>query len=1572
MKKFTPLLIVSLILGFFYLRLYLNYEDRFNVLQQRYDADVPTAINLAKGCDSAKLVTVLKGQGYVSNTKDAKFIASQLIEKLNSGNELSALYDLNKRAWMVNASRIDSFCKKGLIDTLSNSGIKNRLEISKGILGQQDSVFRHKGEYESSVVDDNSMNGEILVTVLTKEEEKPVEGVVVRLSVQNIDSIGDVYTSYSVPRHYLRTDANGQVRFRGLSPDSSYSVLPIREYYEYGSSKGTIGGSLAQCTDNGVLKIEFAEQEHAITLFDAGTINAMKEDASVTVRSPQQFSNKLMKYMIMFFGAWWLVFLTSLSRRKRLDSWMYAAMMSLTGVCLLTMFSINNPLSDKLLGEDMAWGVFVGVIVLGLLLRVDFVKLYQGRIRTGFDLPIEIAKWLFKPYRRKVKYLTEVLADKKKGGLAKLLALLVIIPSLLLLVFDLIQMPKLSDKVEKVLDKAPKGSGYLFAALFLTLLLFTPLGAEVGGMKVNLNLGILFQPSEIAKYLIVFFMASFFCINANKLIKYSADGNWNLMASKAKMMGFVFAGLGVLLVIYLGLGDMGPALVLTFTFILMYSIIKSKVELGGASEKQQIVRILTCDVAMLVYGVASFALFLYFGSGYLKLSAFLWLAIWLIIGGVKKQIFESAIFFNLVIFAFVAGPEILGEMGVETVKERLESRTEMCTNTWGTLPGDGSEEGDAGENTQVVEGLWALASGGLTGQGFGMGAPHVVPAFHTDMVLESIGEQMGFVGIVVVIFLLAFLLRRAIVVGYNSSHPFAFYLCIGVAIVTAVQFIIISLGSTGVIPLTGVTVPFLSYGKVSMILNIAAFGIVMSISRNNSTIECDDEEMRKLQQKEMNRYAYPVSLVSLSYCVLSLFIGGVFFYYQCIARDEVIVKPVYVNNISGIPVIEYNPRIDMVTKKMASGDIFDRNGVLIATSNRERLESLIADSVYRGIDVDISRIQRRYYPFGDHLFFMLGDINRGYLMSARGYMTEDRYMSRLRGYDNAMYERDSEGNVKLDENGDSIKVYIPELKSDEHRPDKFHAAKYVNKRNRVAMRDYRVLTEALKSGLYSKSNEEVKKFTVDKNMVPDSLYLTIDARLQTELQKRMVEYIPMLYTHKRVEGKLVERPEKSPKYGPKGKDKTLKWKNKARASIVIIDANKGDLLASANYPMLNMERLIEESNRQNYYKDSYTDSTWRAYIDMDLGLLNPTAPGSTAKVITSIAALKDENISAEELNRQKYHVYPEEKIGIEPPGTFSWRSALRRSSNSYFVNLVNDKGLYDELASVYATLGVYVSAERHKLKPTYTFDYVDADEEWTKKLLNNTEKSIEEYNKYIGANRPNKKKMNKGAIPAVEWSWSWGQGGLMATPLAMARAASVAVNDGNMAKTRFLMDDDIEQVNLIGTEDAYRLKENMIFTSRGHDKIRRANVGGKTGTPGRVWKDSVDVNKNDITPRKGKNMTKKSDVDSEDGNEAVKEDKSENLNDGWYMCFVEDVKVPRFDKVRGKVLDTTNIAIAVRIERTADAGTSDLAVWTLKDVVFSVLEELDYFDDDLSNEDFDWPEKIYGPNGAHHKFKLEQ
>ena len=388
-----------------------------------------------------------------------------------------------------------------------------------------------------------------------------------------------------------------------------------------------------------------------------------------------------------------------------------------------------------------------------------------------------------------------------------------------MLILDIIRVTSLNKAISTSLDKLPKGTGYLLTALVLTVLLFF-FGHEVGGMKVNLVFGRLkFQPSEIAKYLITFFMAAYFSINANKIVQYSEKGNAKLFGAKLRMMMSILIGLGLLMGLYLVLGDMGPALVLAFTFIILYSVIKSKVDLEGITSEDQLKKIFTCDFAMLVYGVISFTMFLYIDSylGNMGIFCIAWFVVWIILGITKQQIHETPIFFNFIVAAFIFGGSLLDKVpGLESVAERLDSRNEMCSNTWGTLPIDG-DIADAGENTQVAEGLWGLASGGLWGQGLGNGSTHFIPAFHTDMILESIGEQMGFVGIFIIILLLAILLRRTIVVGYETSHPFTFYLCLGIAIVTAIQFVIISLGSTGIIPLTGVTVPLLSYGNVSMI-----------------------------------------------------------------------------------------------------------------------------------------------------------------------------------------------------------------------------------------------------------------------------------------------------------------------------------------------------------------------------------------------------------------------------------------------------------------------------------------------------------------------------------------------------------------------------------------------------------------------------------------------------------------------------------------------------------------------------------------------------------------------------------
>ena len=97
--------------------------------------------------------------------------------------------------------------------------------------------------------------------------------------------------------------------------------------------------------------------------------------------------------------------------------------------------------------------------------------------------------------------------------------------------------------------------------------------------------------------------------------------------------------------------------------------------------------------------------------------------------------------------------------------------------------------------------------------------------------------------------------------------------------------------------------------------------------------------------------------------------------------------------------------------------------------------------------------------------------------------------------------------------------------------------------------------------------------------------------------------------------------------------------NKLRISVVLLDAKNGDLLTSANYPLPDYERLREDGDK--VYKDYETSSTWRAYTDMDLGLMFPTAPGSSAKVMTAMAGLRKGGVA---MGNQSYYVHNIEKI----------------------------------------------------------------------------------------------------------------------------------------------------------------------------------------------------------------------------------------------------------------------------------------------------------------------------------------
>lgn len=1604
-RKFS-LVVCTLLLVFLFVKLLSNYSERFEETKKRYGKNnkgVCSAINLTKDVSSEDLSNVLKVNNYISD-KDTDFVAKFISEKLKNGKTLSTLYDLNKHVWQMPVS---------LIDSIGSVNYVEKAKKSKKDIGQDDEYYAKKNSSLQDSVKVESNTGMIRIKItekidnvgfvnkLLKNNQRPCEGVLVRLSEQKIDSLNK---SERITKAWGKTNKEGYCTFYGLDPNLSYSVLPIKEGYEYGTAKGTIGGNLSFAIDDqkslkdkvvdwcmgeseNALECSFVQQEHKIRIFDAFTLKHIKEDGTLTIRSPEDFKSTLVNYVALFFAVWWGLFAFVRIKKKTIDTTVMSILMMLSGLCLLTMFSLNDPLTDKLLGVEMAQGIIAGVVIIILLQRFNFVELYQNKttIDVGrwciigsflwiigllvlfvkieivkyisvllfvvfgiawiqnrrykksmecnliidFDITIDFVRWLFLPFKQKVSALTSILESKNVGSVLKCVVICAIIPIIILhLLMFFIKwlflpfwqknawfisgasstktLKKISSVIVFVVAFLPiallhllmfipmamvnvfkdvKGCGYLLLALLLTLLLFTPLGEAVGGMKVNLNLGVIkFQPSEISKYLIILFIAGFFSVNANKIVQFSERGNTNLFASKLKMMISIFVGLGILMGLYLVLGDMGPALVLAFTFIILYSIIKSKVDLENLNEEDSLKKIFTCDFAMLIYGVLSFIVFLCVGNmlGNMGVFCLLWLGVWILMGIARKQIFETPIFFNFIVAAFIFGGSILGNIGFDSVADRLDGRNEMCVNTWGTLPIDGNSA-DAGENTQVAEGLWGLASGGLWGQGLGNGSPHFIPAFHTDMILESVGEQLGFVGIFVIILLLAILLRKTIVLGYRASHPFAFYLCTGIAIVTAIQFIIISLGSTGIIPLTGVTVPFFSYGKVSMILNLAAYGVVLSIASHTKQDEIqENKEVTKLTRQNIGKYNYSVSLLSWAYCILALMICGVFLYYQFLNRNNILIKPVYVNNSSGIPIVEYNPRIEQLTQKMYSGDIYDRNGVLLATSDKTKLRGFKDIYSDLALECDTLKMQQRYYPFGEHLFFMLGDLNSKLYFSAdaeskypRGYMAESKHISDLRGYDNKM--RDKDGNpIKLD------------LYSNEFAPDKYHSDEYHISYIDYQIRDYSALIPYLKAGLHS---NKVKRLNERESgdIEPKDIQLTIDAALQTELQQEIAKHVQEKHSHL----------------------------NKLRVSVVILDGKNGDLLTSALYPLPNYDTLKDSVDT---YNDMNRNKDWRAYTDMDLGLIFPSDPGSTAKVITGLAGYKK---YGDKIENAKYYIYPQEKIfPDEPVGqVIDMNLAFKKSSNCYFVNLLNDKDLFEELATTYATLGITINGEK-----SYTLNYHEPTTEWLSLVTSARGESLMRYERYKKSGEWDKMSRNK---PRA-WGWAWGQYGMTATPLAMARAVSVVANDGVMPITRYTLHDDVKKIELLPS--TLRLKKHLKDTRASHEKYRSFSkfeyIGGKTGTPERT------------------SSTKR--IRTKEGGYVTVEKDSQN--DGWYICFIENANVtsklreqkPRKQDEISEISTQSSLAIAIRMERLGEGEMSGKATMLMDEVIINALKAHGY------------------------------
>jgi cell division protein FtsW (lipid II flippase) len=135
-----------------------------------------------------------------------------------------------------------------------------------------------------------------------------------------------------------------------------------------------------------------------------------------------------------------------------------------------------------------------------------------------------------------------------------------------------------------------------------------------------------------------------------------------------------------------------------------------------------------------------------------------------------------------------------------------------------------------GGSYQLVQSLIALASGGVIGSGFGLGSPGFVPAVHTDFIFTAITEEFGLLGGLAVIALFAVLVSRGLRVAFLSRDPFGALLSAGVSISLGLQAVLIIGGNIRLLPLVGVTLPFVSYGGSSLVTSFLLLGILLLLS----------------------------------------------------------------------------------------------------------------------------------------------------------------------------------------------------------------------------------------------------------------------------------------------------------------------------------------------------------------------------------------------------------------------------------------------------------------------------------------------------------------------------------------------------------------------------------------------------------------------------------------------------------------------------------------------------------------------------------------------------------------------
>ena len=253
------------------------------------------------------------------------------------------------------------------------------------------------------------------------------------------------------------------------------------------------------------------------------------------------------------------------------------------------------------------------------------------------------------------------------------------------------------------------------------------------------------------------------------------------------------------------------------------------------------------------------------------------------------------------------------------------TRVTMWLNPWGNADPHGA---------QLAQGLWGMATGGFWGSGLGLGSPGVMPRSGSDLIFASLGEELGLVGTLGILVVYCLLIARGFRIALRAVTDFDRMLAAGLTTLLALQTMIIVGGVTGLVPLTGITLPFVSFGASSLVADFFTVGVLLHLSgKALPAIQAD---------RAAPAWAHAARIVVTGFSAYLLIGVGV-----CRLMDIQGMRDVFMatrplrtpdaDQVAGGRLMPHqtlrphiNPRLALYAAAIPRGRILDRNGVVLA------------------------------------------------------------------------------------------------------------------------------------------------------------------------------------------------------------------------------------------------------------------------------------------------------------------------------------------------------------------------------------------------------------------------------------------------------------------------------------------------------------------------------------------------------------------------------------------------------------------------------------------------------------------